>query len=101
MPCLGNAEDHCCYVNDVVCKYLEEKTVNGRRWACGLKRALGSWDNVIASTEYQTDVAPYFEPLGMNCKDWPDGNKGNRGFCVDCGITTPRFDAPIIKGNKF
>jgi len=83
MPCLGNAQDHCCYVNGQACKYLEENTVEGRRWACGLRRELGSWDAVIASDRYQQDVAPHFGE--MNCRDWPDGEGANKGRCVDCG----------------
>ena len=86
MPCLGQLDDHCCYVNGVACKHLEENTQVERRWTCGLMRKLNNWDDVIASSEYQTDVAPYFDPKGMNCKDWPDGTSGNAGHCVECGV---------------
>jgi hypothetical protein len=51
--CHGNAEEHCCYVAGEVCPYLEENTVSGRRWACGLLRRLGSWDAVNRSDEYR------------------------------------------------
>ena len=81
MPCLGNSEDHCCYLKGVACKHLEENTVEDRRWVCGLRRKLGNWDDVIASTEYQTDVAPILEPLGINCRDYPDVGQ----WCATCG----------------
>ena len=80
MPCAGNSETHCCWLDGKVCKYLEEDTVEGRHWACGLRRKLGDWDKVITSKEYRKDVAPVLEPLGINCKDWPVGHR-----CGDCG----------------
>lgn len=86
MPCFGNGEDHCCYVNGVACPHLEEFTVPDRRWACGLFRRLQDWDLVIASDSYQQDVAPYFGD--MNCKDWPDGVGRNRGVCEICGVNS-------------
>ena len=42
------------------------------------------WDEVIASGRYQAVVAPVFEPLGMNCKDWPDGLGANSYYCEEC-----------------
>lgn len=51
--CLGNAPDHCCYVNGKVCAYLEEGTVVGRRWACGLLVKYGSWAKMSDSVEYR------------------------------------------------
>ncbi len=51
--CNGNAADHCCYLDGVVCDYLEENTVPGRRWACGLLVRFGSWQAMSASAEYQ------------------------------------------------
>ena len=83
MPCAGNAKTHCCWLSGKVCKYLEENTVPSRRWVCGLRRKLGDWDAVLASPEYQKDVAPILERLGYNCKDWPDKPEGMR--CGDCG----------------
>lgn len=87
MPCLGNREDHCCWIAGVACPHLEENTVEGRRWACGIYRKLQDWDAVIISKEYLADVAPTFEPLGMNCRDWPDGADGNSYTCDECGVT--------------
>lgn len=86
MPCFGNKSDHCCYVNGVDCKHLEENTMEGRRWVCGLRRKLGNWDDVISSKEYIKDVEPYFGIIGMNCKDWPDGTGHNSGTCAECGV---------------
>jgi hypothetical protein len=85
MPCLGNKDEHCCYVNGSACLYLEENTVEGRRWACGLRRTLGNWDDVITSPEYLVNVEPHFRQFGMNCKDWPDGTGANSYICVECG----------------
>lgn len=53
----------------------------GRRWACGLYRKLQDWNKVINSAEYKKHVAPVFEPLGMNCRDWPDGVGSNSYEC--------------------
>ena len=86
MPCLGNRDDHCCWIKGTPCPHLEENTVEGRRWACGLRRKLGNWDDVITSPEYLADVAPHFEPKGMNCRDWPDGTGGNAYTCAECGV---------------
>ena len=87
MICHGNADDHCCYLGlDGVCKYLEENTVPGRRWVCGLMRKLGSWDAVLASDEYQRDLQPFYDRYGdgtSSCRDWPDPAKGQK--CKTCG----------------
>jgi hypothetical protein len=83
VPCLGNSADHCCYLAGKPCTFLEENTVEGRRWACGLRRELGDWDAVLASDRYKETVAPVFEHLGMNCRDWPDGPGDG---CGTCGI---------------
>ena len=83
MPCLGNAPDHCCYVNGIDCKFLEVNTVEGRKWACGLRRELGDWDLVLDDPRYQEHVQPVFGEL--NCRDYPDGEGINRGICKECG----------------
>ena len=82
--CNGNNKDHCCWIAGKPCAYLEEKTVKGRRWVCGLRRKYRSWDKAIASEEYQTVIEPHFGPQGVNCKDWPDLTKGQ--FCGECGV---------------
>lgn len=87
MPCSGNAADHCCYIAGKRCPHSIDD-YEGRRWACGLRAAYGNWDDVLASDEYKKDVAPHFEPLGINCRDWPDGEGANRGVCADCGVNT-------------
>ena len=86
MPCLGNRTPHCCHIDGKDCPFLEENTVEGRRWACGLMVELGDWDAVIESARYKEVVAPAFEPLDMNCRDWPDGTGGNRRPCKECGV---------------
>jgi hypothetical protein len=82
--CMGTAPDHCCYLGEGgVCPYVEERTVPGRRWACGLMRKLGDWNLVMATPEYRENVAPWLEPLGINCRDWPQDHPGAR--CSTCG----------------
>lgn len=83
MPCHGNADTHCCWLGGVECDYVEERSMPDRRWACGLMRELKDWDKVLASKEYREHVAPKLEPIGINCKDWPDKPKIYR--CRACG----------------
>ena len=80
--CAGNADDHCCYIDGKACLYLEENTVPGRRWACGLRRELGGWDAVLASDRYKTDVEPHWVE-GLDCKSWPNAERGQT--CSTCG----------------
>jgi hypothetical protein len=83
MPCLGNQKDHCCYIKGKACPHLEKNTALNRKWVCGLRKKYGHWDLVLNSEEYKKDVAPHFEPQGINCRDWPDFSKGQ--YCGDCG----------------
>ena len=71
MKCLGrNFDQHCCWINGKVCKYLEENTEPGFRWTCGLRKELGSWGAVLADPRYLAlDL-----PEGINCRDYPDKN---------------------------
>ena len=73
MTCHGNLDDHCCYLGPVgVCRYLEEGTVPGRRWTCGLYRRAGSWAAVYESVAYREHVKPILNRLGLvDCGDWP------------------------------
>jgi len=82
--CKGNNKDHCCWFAGKPCQYLEENTVPDRRWVCGLRREYGDWDRAIASEEYQSTIEPHFGPQGVNCKDWPDLEKGQS--CGECGL---------------
>jgi hypothetical protein len=72
--CHGLGERHCCWFG-VPCPHVEEDTVEGRRWACGLLRRLGSWAAVHASTEWQQTVKPLADAAGLpatyTCGDWP------------------------------
>jgi len=81
--CLGLADDHCCYIGGEVCSYLEEGTVAGRRWVCGLLRELGSWARVYGDGRYD-GVRVKLRARGMtfDCGDWPgDGDR-----CASCGL---------------
>lgn len=75
MKCHGNGDDHCCWFNGEVCQFLEENTVPGRRWACGLHRKYGGWEGALASPEYIQHVQIKYDTIpqlqGLNCRDWP------------------------------
>jgi hypothetical protein len=82
--CAGNGDDHCCHLGDKICIHLEENTVSGRRWACGLYRKYGSWKIVHALPEYESvrNSLRKFN-IEVDCGDWPrPGEK-----CHTCGIT--------------
>lgn len=83
--CDGLAADHCCYLGAAgVCRYLERDTVPGRRWACGLRRELGSWDAVHADPRYLADVMPTVQNLvAVHCGDWPRPGE----TCATCGVS--------------
>ena len=90
MPCLGNGNDHCCYIRGEPCPFLifeyVDETGHFRKWACGLRAKYGNWDAVLADPEYQkvTDGAWHGD---LNCRDWPDALEGpNRGSCKECGV---------------
>ena len=84
MPCSGNEEDHCCYLQGEVCQFLEENTVPGRRWACGLLKSYETWEAVYETTYYKTLVKPKLDNMfntSVDCGDWPrPGEK-----CGTCG----------------
>lgn len=81
--CTGNFDDHCCWMpNGKPCLHLEEDTVPGRRWACGLLRTLGTWDAVYKSEEWQRDAKPLCDLIGVRCGSWPP--KGRT--CATCGV---------------
>jgi hypothetical protein len=86
VPCYGNKDSHCCSINGSDCPHLEENTVEGRRWVCGLRRKLGDWDKVLVSPEYLADVAGKFRHPDTNCRDWPDGTGANSANCTECGV---------------
>lgn len=69
--CHGNNEEHCCYVNGVPCSFLEENTIEGRRWACGLYRQHGDWDLVHQDQRYLENVRPFWIECGTpDCGKW-------------------------------
>lgn len=79
MPvCEGNRAEHCCTFGGVTCPHLEQGTVEGRRWVCGLLRVHGSWDAVHRCPEYVADVQPFWDsyPMpGLSCGDWPQATE--------------------------
>lgn len=84
--------EHCCWWGGKVCPFLEKYTVEGRRFACGLRRELGSWEAVHADPRYQP-VQEFWdtrEPQTItSCGDWqPDS-----GTCC-------REVAVVINGNS-
>lgn len=72
--CIGRGTldgDHCCYVMGVRCRYLEENTIPGRRFVCGLRRVLGSWEAVHADPGYQEHVQSAWDKVGISsCGEW-------------------------------
>ena len=81
--CDGNSEGHCCWLRGKVCDFLEEGTVDGRRWACRLRREKGDWDAVLASDDYKIHVEPILGPLGLSCKTWPTDRCNACGYVAD------------------
>lgn len=79
MTCKDYGDDHCCWINGKVCSYLEEHTVEGRRWACGLFRKLGSWEKVYETEEYKRDIKPLMDRIGCQCGEYPGD-----GICAVC-----------------
>lgn len=85
MACEGISEDHCCWADGNPCQFLEENTVAGRRWACGLRRELGSWEAVHVDARYrESPIGKWFAERypDRGCGDWPlSGIK-----CESCGV---------------
>ena len=79
----GNAETHCCWFAGKVCIYLEEKTKEGWRWSCKIRKETGSWEEVRKDPRYLRDVIPLLNELDSvkHCEEWPP--KGIK--CNDCG----------------
>jgi len=90
MPCNGNGADHCCWVRGKPCAELVEYDPRApeRRWACGIMLDLHDWDKVIASDRYKEATGDAWVD-GLNCKDWPDGEGANRGYCEDPSCRVP------------
>ena len=91
MPCSGNGNDHCCYIKGKPCRFLitnyTDETGHFRKWACGLRAELGDWDTVLVDPRYKKLIAEKSWHPDVNCRDWPDGPVGTRGFyvCKECG----------------
>lgn len=83
--CHGNGGDHCCYVRGDACSFLEQNTVPDRRWVCGLRRELGSWDAVHADLRYLTEVRPAWDEAGVvDCGDFQGPNRDGEGDLQCC-----------------
>jgi hypothetical protein len=76
MECHGNNPKHCCWLGHYgVCGYVEENTVEGRRWACQLLREKGTWARVYKDRRYRRDVKPKLVNIGVvDCGDWPQND---------------------------
>lgn len=89
MPCLGNGNDHCCYIKGQECVFLirnyTDENGHFRKWACSLRAKYGNWDDVLADPMWQTICGNAWKN-GLNCKEWPDGEGPNRGVCHECGV---------------
>ena len=84
MPCHGNGADHCCYVRGEPCVFLEKNTVPDRRWVCGLRRELGSWEKVHVDPRYLSQVKPAWDESGAaDCGDFAGFNREGDG-CFQC-----------------
>lgn len=98
--CHGNGDDHCCYVDGKVCEFLEENTVPGRRWACGLLRRLESWAAVHEHPDYQK-IKEHFASLGVSaCGDWLGEIREDGTIVGQCCFEGYIFDADgnVIEG---
>ena len=62
----GTADgDHCCYIGGVQCLYLEEPRGRSRRkFVCGLRATLGSWQAVNLSAEYEP-IGTHWQSIGL------------------------------------
>lgn len=89
MPCLGNGNDHCCWIGGKECQFIirdyTDETGHHRKWACSLRAELGNWDAVMADSRWIENVKGSWVD-GLNCRDWPDGTGPNRGVCEECGV---------------
>ena len=82
MRCFGrNLPDHCCYINNKPCPFLEENTEKGYRWTCRLRRESDSWDSVISNRIYDTGPGSpgyaFRDTTYKNCRDYQ---------CKECGM---------------
>lgn len=77
--------DHCCWLDGQLCPFLEEGTVEGRRYACALQRELGSWEAVYNDSRYLKQVRPFWDAWRpqVDCGDWLLPGE----TCATCGVT--------------
>lgn len=74
----GDADGaHCCFVEGADCLHLVIGGPTGRRFACGLRTELGSWELVHADPRYLAHPKPVWERIGMpDCGDWTGNSNG-------------------------
>lgn len=71
LECHGNGEEHCCWVDGEVCRYLEVDTVPGRHWVCGVRRRYDTWEEAHQDPGYIENVHSVWERTGTaDCGDW-------------------------------
>jgi hypothetical protein len=81
--------DHCCWLEGVECPFLERDTIEGRHYACGLRRELGSWDRVHADARYLTVVRPIWDRCGVvDCGQFVGLNRRGTGEPQCCFART-------------
>lgn len=76
-------EDHCCWLDGKVCKYLADSDRPGHAFDCALRRDLGSWDAVHGDPRYVADVRPFWERVApeLDCGAYPPEGE----VCAACG----------------
>ncbi len=83
--CHGNGDDHCCYVNGEVCRFLVENATPSRRWSCGLVVELQDWSLVHSDPRYLEFVRPHWIVAGTpDCGDWV-----GPGCCYGSSVDDP------------
>ncbi len=83
--CKGDLEEHCCWINGKQCPHLEHHPDWERKWNCHLLINNGSWEAVYKTAEWQRDVKPFCDKLGVRCGDWPPPGE----VCATCGAGDP------------
>jgi hypothetical protein len=82
--CQGNIkDDHCCWINGKVCKFLKHYPTEKRIWSCGIREKYNSWEETYQDLDYIKDVKPILDEIDIpDCGDWPRPNEQ----CAICGV---------------
>ena len=85
MNLCGSSQEHCCWFQGTVCRFLEESAEDGFKWSCSLRRELGEWEKVHKDPRYVEFIRPEWDKMPhdskINCGDWPPPGM----ICSDCG----------------